>query len=116
MIWSIQSFTKMSKGQILNEIYPDEIPIIYEKMRDNEREKIVQAINLFYSAAYPHLKDSKPVDDYLDSLKEQLNKLSAWEDGPETAEEVEEEIDPEEKYNKAIDQLKGAMEKVQKED
>jgi len=105
----------MSKTQILTEIYPDELPIIFEKMRAEEREKIVNAINLFYSAAYPHLKDADVINDYLDSLKDQLNLL-AEQDDDFAGEPDEDDIDPEEKYNKAIDQLKGAMEKVQKED
>ena len=83
----------MSKREILEDIYPDELPAIFSEMKNEELKRYQGYYNELVAGIIGHTKENdNTVNNYINSVVETIKKLNEEEKVEDTTPATPEEI------------------------
>ncbi|MFW5916453.1 MAG: hypothetical protein ACOCTM_03165 [Bacteroidota bacterium] len=75
MVWDIQQITGMTKMEVLNQIYPDELEIIFEKKREKKLRRYMGYLNQIMAVS-AGFGGGDAAQDYVQDVIDQIKFLS----------------------------------------
>jgi len=96
----------MTKREVLEQVYPDELPIIFDKYKNEEKEQAITRVTGYinsYMAGVASRFEPQAIQDYLDGLLATLDKIKGLDGLPEPGPDKELTV---EEINAGIDRYK----------
>lgn len=115
MVWELVRFTGMTKNQVLEEIYPDEVPDLLKKANiERARQRQKELTGYFYTLmapVLPWLKDDSTVRELTESIISELKQIHEYLRGKgegtnETSEQINQESNQQEQQEDPFERLK----------
>ena len=116
MVWELVRFTGMTKNQVLEEIYPDEVPDLLKKANiERARQRQKELTGYFYTLMAPVLPWMKDEDgfqrDLIESITGELKQIQDYLQSKKQSKETGQQ--PEEDSFEKLKRLQGVIASAQ---